>query len=271
MSPPIHHIEFFVQHCEMRALLNGVPIAAITAITEHTEHFAPPINPFLIGDGNVVEVSIRPARREDGTLTEWSEAKVELAVRTFGKDGIVVPGGGGPAITTADFTAELAERIEEAREAEEELEEPQDFFHVFHNEAVSFASELVEADPFDDRAALIGYALHIRDLFARRDLDGFLEEVDAKCQVWSLAYDEPAQVFRDSIRSGLAGEFLPAGPVTDFGEDDIELLSIAGGRLWGLRRTGGLPLIQTPPDAEGGFMSFEIVVGVRDGRLRVVR
>jgi hypothetical protein len=271
VTPPIHHIEFFVAHCEMRALLNGVPIAHITANSEHTEHFAPPCNPFLVGDGNVVEVSLRPTRREDGTMTEWARAKVELAVRTFDKDGIVVPGGGGPAITSADFGPELAERIEEAREADEELDEPQDFFHVFHNEGVSFADELVEAGPWDDREELIEYALHIRDLVAQRDVDLFLAEADAKCEVWSRAYGEPIDIFRESIRRLLSGEFFRADPMTDFGRDDIELLSIAAGRMWALRRSGGLPLIQTTPDPEGAFMSFEIIVGPRGGYLRIVR
>lgn len=267
----IHHAELFTKRCVMRATLNGIPIAHVVATDEHTDHFAPPINPFLIGEGNVLEVSIEPAPLPDGEVTGWDEARVEMAVRVFDKGGIVMPGAGGPAITEADFTPELAARIAEAEEADEELEVPQTFLHVFDNDYVSFAAEIMDVEPFEDEDALIDYALHIRDLFANGDVNGFLAEIEPKCQVWAAAYDEPAQRFRDDIAGGLTNEFLPAGPITDFGRDDVELEPIAGGRMWTLMRRGGLPLIQTTPNADDQFMQFPIVVAERDGQLRIVR
>lgn len=271
MGTLIHHIEFFVDRCEMHASINGIPIAHMVARTEHTEHFAPPCNPFLVGEENLVEVSVRPATLEDGSLTDWAEAKVELAVRTFERGGIVLPGGGGATVTEGDFADELATRIEEAREADEELDVPQVFFHVFDSEGASFADELLNADPYDDQDALTDYALHIRDLFTRRDVDAFLVEAAPKCEVWSAAYGDPATAFSDSIRDTLLSGFFPAGPIVAFERGDVLLVPAAGGRLWSLQRAGGLPLIQTVPDAEGSFLSFEIMAGPRDGQLRVVR
>ncbi|MGE0787250.1 MAG: hypothetical protein AB7S26_16380 [Sandaracinaceae bacterium] len=267
----IHHLELFTVRCEITASLNGVPVADVRAVDRHTDHFAPPVNPFLIGEGNVLEVTIAPATLDDGTHTEWSEAKLEAAVRMFGKGDIVVPGGGGPAITEIDFTPELAARIAQAREDDVELEVPQVFFHTFDNEGVSFASELLDVDPYDDEDALRDYALHIRDLFARGDVDAFLTEIDPKCRVWSIAYEEPADFFREQIRSGLSSEFLPAQPIVDFQRDDVMLRPIAGGRMWSLEKTPGVPLIQTPLDANEQRMQFRIVAALRDGQLRVVR
>ncbi len=280
MALLIHHIEFFTKRCDMRASLNGVPIAEVHATDQHVDHFAPPINPYLIGEGNVLEVSIAPAVVDgedddegdsEEETTEWSEAKVDVAVRTFDKGGIVVPGGGGPAITEHDFAPELAERIETAREDDVELEAPQSFLHIFDNQQMSFASEILDVDPYDDEGALLDYAEHIRDLFANGDVDGFMAEVEPKCEVWSIAYEEPVPFFRDEIRSGLESEFIPAGPVTDFERGDILLRPIAGGRMWSLERNPGLPLIQTTPDDEGGIMQFRIIAAVRDGQLRIVR
>ncbi|MCA9604080.1 MAG: hypothetical protein KC619_00675 [Myxococcales bacterium] len=271
MTLKIHHLELFTQRCEIAATLNGVPIANVRSTDRHTDHFAPPVNPFLIGEGNVLEVSISPAPLEDGETTEWAEAKVEAAVRVFDKGGIVVPGGGGPAITEVDFAPELAERIAQAEEDDVELEAPQSFLHIFDNEGVSFASELLDAEPFDDQDALLDYAIHIRDLFAASDVDGFLAEIGPKCDVWSIAYEEPADFFRDQIRTGLETEFLPARPIVDFERADVYLRPIAGGRMWSLEKNPGLPLIQTPLNDEEQRMQFRIVAALRDGQLRIVR
>lgn len=267
----IHHLELFTKRCEMRATLNGVPIARVRATDPHLDHFAPPINPYLIGEGNVLEVSIAPAQLEGDERTGWDEARVEAAVRTFPKGGIVLAGAGGPAITQVDFAPELAERIRAAQEAEEELEEPQSFLHVFDNQELSFADELMDADPFEDESALFDYALFLRDLFAQGDVNGFLEQIEPKCRVWSVAYEEPVQLFLDDIRNGLTNEFLPAGPITDFERADVELRPISGGRMWSLERSGGRSLIETPPDDQNQFLEFPIIVGVRDGQLRIVR
>lgn len=266
----IHHLELFTQRCEIAATLNGVPVANVRSTDPHTDHFAPPVNPFLIGEGNVLEVSIAPAPLGDGEFTDWSEARVEAAVRVFDKGGIVVPGV-GPLVTEVDFAPELAERIAQAREDDVELEVPQVFLHIFDNEGVSFAGELLDTDPFDDQDALLDYAIHIRDLFATRDVDGFLAEIGPKCDVWSVAYEEPADFFRDQIRTGLETEFLPAQPIVDFTRDDVVLRPIAGGRMWSLERDPGVPLIQTPLNAEEQRMQFRIVAALRDGQLRIVR
>lgn len=271
MTLKIHHLELFTTRCEIAATLNGVPIANVRSVDPHTDHFAPPINPYLVGEGNVLEVSIAPARLDDDESTEWSEAKVEAAVRVFDKGGIVLPGGGGPAITEVDFAPELAARMAQAEEDEVELEVPQSFLHIFDNEGMSFASELLDSDPFDDHDALLDYGVHIRDLFAAGDVAGFLAEVTPKCQVWSVAYEEPVDFFLEQIRTGLETEFLPAQPIVDFTRDDIVLRPIAGGRMWSLERDPGVPLIQTPLNEEEQRMQFRIVAALRDGQLRIVR
>ena len=206
MTLKIHHLELFTTRCEIAATLNGVPIANVRSTDPHTDHFAPPINPYLVGEGNVLEVSIAPARLENDEFTEWSEAKVEAAVRVFDKGGIVLPGGGGPAITEVDFGPELAARMAQAEEDEVELEVPQSFLHIFDNEGMSFADELLDSEPFDDHDALLDYGVFIRDLFANGDVAGFLAEVTPKCQVWSVAYEEPVDFFLEQIRTGLETE-----------------------------------------------------------------
>ena len=276
MALLIHHIEFFTKRCEMRATLNGVPIAHVVAADAKTaDHFAPPINPYLIGEGNVLEVSISTIQIGPEEFTEWEEAKVDTAVRTFEKGGIIVAGGGGPAITEADFAPELAERIEAAKEEEEEedqvLEAPQSFLHIFDNQEMSFADELLDTDPYEDEDSLLDYAEQIRDIFAARNVDAFMDEVRPKCEVWSVAYEESVDFFMDEIRNGLSSEFMGAEPMTDFVRDDIFLRPVAGGRMWSLERKPGLPLIQTTPDELEQFMQFRIIVALRDGALRIVR
>ncbi|MBX3273673.1 MAG: hypothetical protein KF729_25640 [Sandaracinaceae bacterium] len=271
MPVSIHHLELFTHKCEVEVRLNGVPIASARSVDAHTDHFAPPINPYLVGRGNVLEVAIAPAPLGEDEATDWSDARVEVTVRALDKGGILVPGGGGPAITELDLAPLLAERIRQAREDEVELDIPQVFLHRFDNDGVSFASELVEAEPYDDHEALLDYAIHVRDLFARGDVDGFLAEIAPKCEVWSRAYEEPVDFFQQEIRTGLETELLPAQPIVDFERDDVVLRPLAGGRMWSLERDPGVPLIQTPPDADEQLMQFRIVAAPRGGQLRIVR
>lgn len=266
MTFPIHHLEMICRGCVVRVKLNDMPFMHLRAPGPDAEWFAPPINPYLVGEGNVIEVEVSPLS-EGGDL---ASAEVELAVRKYGKGEAVAPGQ-GPVVIAVAIHDELRERIRQARENEEELEIPQTFFESFDNEGPSFSEELLEGEPFTDEGALRDYAIRLRDLALAKDASGLLAEMEPKIQAFMAAYDEPREPFVESLGAGLREEFLPAGIDGDFGRDDVMLTPACGGRIWSLQRPGGAPLLQTRPDDAGNTMQHEILVGPREGTLKVVR
>lgn len=263
MGHPIYHLEADIQLCRVEIRLNDFPVYSLAALTDTPATFAPPINPWLVGELNILDVTIFPVERAAGP-SKLDDASLTGNVRRFEKGDIVYPGA-GQVVTEFSIPDELREQARE-----EELELPLSFTHVFANEAIDFSAELSDAPPFDDRAALVDYAIHLRDLARAGNVGALLEEHDPKVRAWVAAYDEPYEAFAESLRAELAG-FLAAGELTPFERGDVELASCCGGRIWELRQRGGAPLLRTAPDAEGGRAQLPIFAAPRDGRLRVVR
>jgi hypothetical protein len=263
VAHPIYHLDLQVTRCSVELRLNDFPVAELTSPDEQPASFAPPINPYLVGDLNIVDVTILPLVAPDGTTSSFWDARVEGWVRRYEKGDIVAPGE-GPAVTSFGIPDDLAERVRE-----EELELPQSFTHVFSNDVLDFSPELGDAAPFDDRDALVDYALHLRDLTGAADVDALMQELEPKIQTWVAAYDEPHQAFADSLRQELS-EFMTESPIVDFERDQVEVSPCCGGRIWRLTR-GGEPLLQSDVLPDGSRTQFQVFVAPRDGALRIVR
>jgi len=269
MGHPIYHLDLRTELCHVQVRLNGVPVAELTATGEQPEWFAPPLNPYLVGAGNALEVVITPLK--DGQPSDdFSALKVEGVVRRYEKGAPVGPGS-GPLVYELTVMAALAERIKQAKDQDQKLAVPQSFVERFDNEATSFAAELTQGSPLGDEQALRDYAMRLRDLMRARDVPGLARECAGKVQAYAAAYqDDPARIAQ-SLEQVLRDEYLPRGMKTDFERDEVELMPVAEGRLWELRRPGGLPFIQTEPDGNGSKMQMPVVVGLHQGALGVVR
>ncbi len=262
MGHPIYHLEVDAKTCRVEIRLNDFPVLSLTAETDTPANFAPPINPWLVGELNMLDVTLHPIVGASGAST-FEDAYVWGNVRRFEKGDIVFPGS-GDQITEITIPDELKEQVRE-----EELELPVSFTLIFANEVIDFSDEMSGAPAFDDPAALTDYAIHLRDLALADDVDGLLAEHESKVQAWVRAYDEPEQVFRDSLRGELAS--FAAASIEPFERGDVELAPCCGGRIWEIRRAGALPLLRTQPDADGARTNFAIYAAPRDGALRIVR
>ena len=269
MPHPIHHVEMICERCEVRVKLNDMPLLRLVGSGDEAEWFAPPCNPYLVGSNNMVEVEVHPLRDENGEPSDLGEAVVELAVRRYAAGEPVAPGV-GDALLEMKVHDELKERIREAAEEEEELELPQVFFYMFDNEGPSFAAELHDAEPFDDQEAVRDYAIALRDMAGARDAAGLLAEMEPKVQAYMAAYDHPRDPLVASLDEGLK-EILAVGVRTDFERAEVELEACCGGRVWAVRRPGHEPLLATEPDDDGNTMQIEVIVGPREGALKIVR
>jgi len=263
MAHPIYHLDLQVKRSRVEVKLNDFPVAELSGTDTQPVTFAPPINPYLAGDLNIIDVHLHAVAGEGGELSTFFDAEVLGVVRRYEKGDIVAPNE-GPEVTTFSIPKELAEQVRE-----EELELPQSFTHVFSNDGVDFSEDLSSAGVIDDQDALRRYALHLRDLTAGADVSGLMQEFEPKLRAWVAAYDEPWEAFEESLQTELS-EFLGEGPITDFEADSLELHRHCGGRIWEIRRSGEA-LLSTDVLPDDSRSLFRIFVGVRDGALRIVR
>ncbi len=264
MGDPIHHLEIAVRSARADVRLNAFPLDGIAARDEAAASFAPPVNPYLAGPRNVVEVVLDVATGFDGQPRPFTAASFELTVRRFETGGIVEPGG-GDLVTRFVPPPELLAEIADGRRRP-----PITLVHAFASEGPDFSAELYDAAPWDDEAASRDYAMKLRALLVNRDVGGLLAEHEPKIQAWSKAYAEPEAAFADSLREELA-QFVAAGPDVAFTRDDVELRRWCGGRIWELRRWGDLPLLRTLLGPEGERTELTAFVAPRRGGLRIVR
>jgi hypothetical protein len=260
---PIYHLELVAADCRAELALNGFPLISLESANGVPVTFVPPVNPYLCGARNTIEVTIHPATRPGGSLTTFADASVQGNVKRYEKGGIVAPETGA-VVVQFGITDELRDRVRD-----EKLELPVSFTVPFANEAVDFSAELLGGPTFDDREALVAYALHLRDLLAAGDAGGIAAEMQPKAQVWSQAYQRPAEEYSTAIRDALVA-FTGGRPVVDFDRDGVELLPCCGGRVWLLARKERKPLLHSD-FSDGTNRSFTVYAGVRDGALRVVR
>lgn len=257
MGHPIYHLEMTALRCRAEFRLNDVPVADLYAETPR-EWTAPPVNPFLVRELNVLDVNIHSY---EGST--FDDAEIHGTLRRY-EMGDVVAEGEGPAVLSFTIPEDLVERVKE-----EELELPQSFSVVFDNEAVDFSDELTDADPLTDEEALRDYGVHLRDLVRANDAGGLLAELAPKAGVWSRAYAMPEPMFVKSLGEEI-GAFLGGEVEDDFERGDILLSPGAGRRIWELKRAPGLPLLRSVL-SDGALYDFRVWVGARDGALRIVR
>jgi hypothetical protein len=58
---PIYHLELTIRSCQAELRLNGFPLISKSDERDTSVSIAPPINPYLTGKRNTVEIEIRPA------------------------------------------------------------------------------------------------------------------------------------------------------------------------------------------------------------------
>ena len=264
MAHPIYHLELAVNHCAVRLRLNGFPLMTLEADGEPSS-FVPPVNPYLVGERNMIEVEILPLIREGGVPSTFAQALIEGSVRGFEKGGIVHPGAGDD-ITIIEIPDELREQV-----IEDELTLPVSFTQVFSNEGADSSALFSGSAPFDDPDGLLDYGIALRDLAAARDVDGLLVEFQPKLAAYAAAYEETEQAFTESLREELQTTLLAGAVVSDFERGDLRLSPWCGGRVWEISAGANQPLLRTEEDDEGVAYSFQVFAAPIDGHYRIVR
>jgi hypothetical protein len=199
----------------------------------------------------------------DGTELPFADANFEMEVQEYQQGGIVEPGGGG-TVTKFSMPASVRKRLKRGKK----LKLPLEFKHRFANGGgIDFSAELLDTAPFTDKKAVADYAMHLRDLMAKGDVDGLMEEYEPTIRVGVEAYGKPYRTLADNTRKDML-EFLKAKPQLQFGIDDLDVRPWCGGRIWQLSRKEGKGEFLRTADGTIRVVTF---VAPRNGKLRVVR
>ncbi len=282
MSREFYHLRVSAAGCRVAVWLNGFELFELDCGRQPLE-FAPPVNQYLIGKDNRIDISIQAASLPNGSSSTFDDAELGGNVARYREGDIVWEEGG---VRLLDFGIPEDTR---RRWREKKIALPLTIERGFDSTGASFRGLFLEGEVVTDQEPVVDYAMVLRDLATSRNVEGLARELAPKIDAYALAYqrDRPDH---DGFRGFLAREFMPLGPVTDFGRKDVEARSFCGGRVWELRRkpakaadptvakkrpwldTGKpFPLLITEMNDEEAYLSIPVYVARIGGALKVVR
>ncbi|MCB9895584.1 MAG: hypothetical protein H6839_14140 [Planctomycetes bacterium] len=219
--------------------INGFPcISADTGESGESGFTTAPLNPFLIGKGNVLRIEVT-AKTKDATLNcSVEDAMTGDIVDTGNAAEIKLPDGDPPHVVEIKFDS------------------PQE----------GFATLLGQLKPADEKA-IVDYALKLRDMFNAKDFDGLKKEMMPKFEDLAASFGHPLEAMVAQV-----GEMLQAfsSKEHEFEAADIKAEPCCDNKLWKLTAAkDGKALIRIEED--DGMMSLDAVVGVLDSGPAIVR
>lgn len=259
---PIYHLELRIHRCRAALRLNGFPLMALDGAGPVPVSYTPPVNPWLAGAANELELELVPPVDGLGGPA-LAAALVELSVRRFEKGDIVDPETGDP-VTVFTIPDDVRRDL-----AEGKRDVPLVLRHPFATPQIDFSSELRDAPVIEDQGTVLDYAMRLRTLAGRHDTAGLLAEHEPKIAAWAAAYDEKPEAMAASLGEGF--ERLLAAPDLGFAREHLTATPYCGGRIWEVTRPRGVALLRSMPDADLGRMELRPLIGLRGGALRVVR
>lgn len=256
---PIYHIELTVGGCLILMTLNGFPLVSGPRKSTRTE--SPPVNHLLVGKGNRLEITATPFVNDKGDLSSIAGVTLRGTVKSFQEGDAVAPETGE---VVASFN--VAEMISKGQTGF-----PVHIVVNFDTDGPEFRSLLLDGAAIHAEKDVVRYGLHLRDLLRRGDVAALYTEFEPKLIDFARAYYEDVTDARPEFLDFMSGQFLPARPVVDFGEDRIRAVSYCGGRVWKLLVDPGEEFLTTTPTEEDSRLVIPVYVGLVDGKPHVVR
>lgn len=183
--------------------LNGFPImSADTGESGECGFTSAPLNPVLIGKGNVLRIEVTGKTPDAELNCSVEDAMTGDIVDTGNAEKIELPAGDPPHVIEYSFDA------------------PQD----------NFARLLAKAQPGDPKA-MTAFAIKLRDMLNAKDIDGVLALMKPKFEDMAECFAHPLDAMLAQVREML-GAFT--SKQHEFEESDIELRPCCDNKLWQL-------------------------------------
>lgn len=239
MHPDFYYLKVTSVNCEVRCLLNGIPVYRLNSEEQMTNLI--PVNLFLVGKDNNLVIRIKPLQGEG-----W----VQAAIYTYGQSDIVS--------TDDEQSAEVYKLASGGPEKEASFS--------FSNERFDFSHSLTEP-PVTTEKEVRAYAARLLDIIGQRNARAYLEEMQPAIADYRLAFSAQ-QISPGALESQFSGLFSDPGlKVPD--ARNLRCIPRNDGRIWELRQDDGRPLIFI--SQKDGSASLEVFVAKINGKFQIIR
>lgn len=262
----VYNVELSANSCTCKLIVNGLGVETLNA--EKVGSIQYPCNAELIGQNNNIGVEVMPVALDMATL---GKVTVEGVVKKYHPGEFSGPDA-GDVLTTFSLTRTIEEIKANPLAANPADLVPFKLTAEFSSEAVpSFAGRLIEAEPIENKDALLSWAMQFRLLLEQRDIKGLYELYEPKLHDYDIAFPEEKEPDnRKWFSEWMQETVFPRKPITSFSREDIELTRWCDGRIWEISRKKGEPLWGTE-GLNNMVSEVEIYVGMVDGKIKIVR
>ncbi|MDX1628712.1 MAG: hypothetical protein R3345_08430 [Fulvivirga sp.] len=242
MEQLFYYLKVSSANAEITCFVNGFPVYEIKDEGQIINQV--PINMALIGEGNQLEIVVKP-----------------LGGQAFVK-GDIAPYGGGE-IVSSDDTREGIIAFDFSSD-----QEVTKTFH-FDNERFDFAETLVEPPVIAQEERLREYGEKIIALILDKNTDDLMKEMAPKIETAAMAYSVELDLMKQNLRQFFE-DGLYSLDLKVVNSENIIPEPYCDGRVWELTIEGGKkPLIYA--EEEDGATFMKVYVAEIDGILKVVR
>jgi hypothetical protein len=244
----IYHLELEARFCKVLGIVNGFPIYQLDGT--HPAVFSKPINSALVGKENKIDFVITPAYPFEPNRGEYA---ISGSIKKYSANDFTGPDQG--EIVHA-FTYEKM---------------PAASF-TFHNDIFDFSEVLKNSEPFEDKDAIVDYALKLLKLIDNRDVSSLLQEFKLKLRDYAICYSMQADELYAQFVDYINEKIFTNEPFTNFSKEEINLQSWCDKRIWEIGiGIGSDELIRTTPNDEEIEYATRVFVGLVNGEIKVVR
>jgi len=217
---------------------NGFPVMkADTGESGESGFTTMPLNPVLIGKGNVLRIEVTQKSDDAEFNCSVEDAMTGDIIDTGNAAKIELPEGDPPHVIEIKFDS------------------PQDLF----------AGLLAKAEPADEKS-VVDYAIKLRDMLNGKDVDGLMKAFTPKFEDMSKAFEQPLEMMMQQAR-GMIEAFCSARH--EFEAADVNAIPCCDNKLWELKNKEGEPLIQVKE--EDGVMRMDACVARLPDGIAIVR
>lgn len=218
--------------------INGFPILkADTGESGEAGFTTAPLNPVLVGKGNLLRIEISRKTPEAELNCSVQDAQTGDIVDTGNAENIPLPAGDPPHVIELRFDS------------------PQD----------GFARLLARAKPSDEKT-MVAYALKLRDMLNAKDTDGLMQAFRPKFKDIAESFGYPLEMVLQQV--GGMVEAFTSKPMK-FEAADVLARPCCDGKLWQLLAKDGNALFRI--EEEDGSLSLDLVAAMLPEGPAVVR
>lgn len=255
MKQPIYFIDVYSEGCDLLSIVNGFPALRIS--TPYITNTAQPLNLYLIGKNNKVQVKLTPYYKgNDPELIKDSISKIKAhgKIKIYKPTEISSPDN-GEVLMSFNFDGSVGGVF------------------GFDNIVQDFSGLLLNSVRIENREQILDYGLNLFNLFKKEKVSKYAKEFYPKIKDYAIAYYGDENYLRKEFELSYKKEFYKyPGDRESLTKAEIQLKPWCEERIYEVCIIPDLPLLSNYGDAEkSSTLDVSVFVAYINGELKVVR